>query len=49
MHGKVLKPEKFSDSITNLVCAECGEIIAIWETDVTKRKTISEEKLKEWV
>ena len=47
-HGKVLKVEKYSDKETHLVCASCGEIVGMWITDLSQRKTMSEENLKQW-
>jgi hypothetical protein len=48
-HGKVLTPFKFSDSLTYLLCVDCKEVIAVWESDIKERNIVSEEKLKEWV
>jgi hypothetical protein len=49
MHGKVLKIHRLNDEITYLLCASCSEVMATWETDISMKKSYSEETLKELV
>jgi hypothetical protein len=52
-HGNPVDIVPKSDTLTWLVCRACKQPIGWWEdiskTDLSKRKTISEENAKQWV